>query len=199
MFTGIIQAIGSIAAQQDRGADRRVLIHTGTLDLSDVRVGDSICVNGVCLTATELSVDGFWCDVSGETLARTTLAELRAGSAVNLEKSLLPTTRMGGHLVSGHVDGVAHVAERGDDGRSVRFRIRVPANLAKYVAEKGSVCLDGVSLTVNSVHDGEFDVNIVPHTQQETTLGFLQVGQRVNVEVDLIARYVERLLSGNPS
>jgi riboflavin synthase len=176
-----------------------VLIHTGTLDLSDVRVGDSICVNGVCLTATELSVDGFWCDVSGETLARTTLAELRAGSAVNLEKSLLPTTRMGGHLVSGHVDGVAHVAERGDDGRSVRFRIRVPANLAKYVAEKGSVCLDGVSLTVNSVHDGEFDVNIVPHTQQETTLGFLQVGQRVNVEVDLIARYVERLLSGNPS
>jgi riboflavin synthase len=196
MFTGLVQSVGSIAAREPRGGDTRLRVRTGKLDLHGVRIGDSICVSGVCLTATELTGDGFWCDVSNETLACTTLGALEVGAAVNLEKSLLPTTHLGGHFVSGHVDGVAVVRSRRDDGRSVRFEIDVPRALAKYVAAKGSVCLDGVSLTVNTVTDASFDVNIVPHTQAETTLGGWTTGTRVNVEVDLLARYVERLLRG---
>jgi riboflavin synthase len=184
-----------LAAREAVGGDGRLHVQTGKLDLGDVKVGDSICVSGVCLTATALDGNGFWCDVSNETLGRTTLGALKQGDAVNLEKSLLPTTHLGGHFVSGHVDGVGQVVNRRDDGRSVRFEVEVPAELARYVAPKGSICLDGVSLTVNGVSGACFDVNIVPHTLSETTLSWWRPGTRVNIEVDLIARYVERLLA----
>ncbi len=196
MFTGIIQAVGTIAAIEPKGADTRVRIHTGKLPLEDVAIGDSIAVNGVCLTAIELPGDGFWADVSGETLSRTTFADIRQNSRVNLEKALTPTTHLGGHLVSGHVDGIGEVIERSDAGRSVKFRIKAPAELAKYIAEKGSICVDGISLTVNAVDGAVFDLNIVPHTLTETTMGDFQPGSRVNLEVDVIARYLERLLLG---
>jgi riboflavin synthase len=196
MFTGIIQAVGQVAALEPKGADMRVHVRTGKLDLADVRLGDSIAVNGVCLTAVALPDDGFWADVSGETLSRTAFSELRVGSRVNLEKALTPSSRLGGHLVSGHVDGVGVVKSRAEDGRSVRFRIQAPDELAKYIAEKGSVCIDGISLTVNLVNGAEFELNIVPHTLQETTMGEFQPGRRVNLEVDVIARYLERLLLG---
>ena len=173
MFTGIIQAVGKIAALEQKGGDARVRVDTGDLDLADVKLGDSIAVGGVCLTAVALSPTGFAADVSGETLARTTLGALRTGDAVNLEKALLPTTRLGGHLVSGHVDGVGKVHDRQQDARSVRFRIAAPRELAKYIAAKGSICVDGVSLTVNAVHGAEFEVNLVPHTLAATTLGEL--------------------------
>jgi riboflavin synthase len=197
MFTGIIQSVGKIAALEPRGADMRVRVQTGKLDLRDVVLGDSIAVNGVCLTAVELPGDGFWADVSGETLSRTGFAQLRVGSAVNLEKALTPTSRLGGHLVSGHVDGVGTVVSRNEDGRSVRFRIKAPDDLAKYIAEKGSITIDGISLTVNAVSGAEFELNIVPHTLQETTMGEFQAGRRINLEVDVIARYLERLLLGD--
>lgn len=196
MFTGIIQAIGNIADKEPKGSDMRLHITTGKLDLTDVQLGDSIAVNGVCLTAVELPGDGFWADVSGETLNRTGLGSLESSHPVNLEKALTPTTRLGGHLVSGHVDGVGTVTERVDDGRSVRFRIKVPDELAKYIAEKGSLCVDGISLTVNAVKGAEFDLNIVPHTLKETIMSTYKVGTCVNLEVDLIARYLERLLLG---
>lgn len=196
MFTGIIQAVGRIAALEPRGADMRLYVHTGKLDLTDVSLGDSIAVSGVCLTAVELPGDGFWADVSSETLLRTTLGAVVPGSRVNLEKALTPVSRLGGHLVSGHVDGVGVVRERRDDGRSERFRLEAPDELARYIAEKGSICIDGVSLTVNAVHGAQFDLNIVPHTLQETTLEAYSVTRRVNLEVDLIARYLERLLLG---
>ncbi len=196
MFTGIIQAVGKIAALESKGGDARVRVDTGDLDLADVKLGDSIAVGGVCLTAVALSPAGFAADVSGETLARTTLGALHTGDAVNLEKALLPTTRLGGHLVSGHVDGVGKVHDRQQDARSVRFRIAAPRELAKYIAAKGSICVDGVSLTVNAVHGAEFEVNLVPHTLAVTTLGELAPGRAVNLEVDLLARYLERLLQG---
>ncbi|MBK8507906.1 MAG: riboflavin synthase [Candidatus Competibacteraceae bacterium] len=196
MFTGIIAAVGAITALQPRGGDIRLRIATGTLDLGDVRLGDSIAVSGVCLTAVELPGDGFWADASRETLERTTLGDARPGSAVNLEKALTPTTRLGGHLVSGHVDGIGTVGEWRADGRSWRLRIQAPDPLARYIAEKGSICVDGVSLTVNRVDGAAFELNIVPHTLAETTLAHFQVGRRVNLEVDLIARYLERLLLG---
>lgn len=196
MFTGIIQAVGRIAALEPRGADMRLYVHTGKLDLTDVSLGDSIAVSGVCLTAVELPGDGFWADVSSETLLRTTLGAVVPGNRVNLEKALTPVSRLGGHLVSGHVDGVGVVRERRDDGRSVRFRLEAPDELARYIAEKGSICIDGVSLTVNAVHGAQFELNIVPHTLQETTLEAYSVTRRVNLEVDLIARYLERLLLG---
>ena len=194
MFTGIIQAVGTLAAVEAHGAERRLSIATGVLDLSDARIGDSIAVSGVCLTATILRADGFWCDVSGETLARTTLGELRVGSKLNLETALLPTTRLGGHLVSGHVDGAGTIVEQRTEGQSLRVSVEVPKELAKYIAVKGSVCVNGVSLTVNEVSGARFTVNLVPHTLQQTTLGENIVGSRVNIEVDLIARYLERLL-----
>jgi riboflavin synthase len=174
----------------------RLRIETGKLDLGDVQLGDSIAVNGVCLTAVDLPGDGFWADVSGETLQRTGIGKLDIGSKVNLEKALTPTTRLGGHLVSGHVDGVGKITQRYDDGRSVRFHIQAPDELAKYIAEKGSICVDGISLTVNAVSGAEFELNIVPHTIQETIMGTYQVGTEVNLEVDLIARYLERLILG---
>lgn len=196
MFTGIIQAVGSIRTLEKRAGDVRLTVHTGRLDLTDVALGDSIATNGVCLTAVELTGDGFKADVSRETLAMTTLQSLRPGSHVNLEKALTLNSRLGGHLVSGHVDGIGQVLERWDDARSVRFVLQAPVELAKYIAHKGSLCVDGISLTVNRVDGNRFELNIVPHTLQQTTMLAYQSGQRVNLEVDLIARYLERLLNG---
>lgn len=197
MFTGIIQAIGEITTLDARGGDIRLSVKTGKLDLTDVRLGDSIAVNGVCLTAVELPGDGFSADVSRETLSLTTLGELHPGSAVNLEKALTLATRLGGHLVSGHVDGLGKVIERQDDARSVRFSIEAPAELARYIAYKGSICVDGISLTVNAVDGARFELNIVPHTLEETIMASYGPGRRVNLEVDLVARYLERLLLGD--
>ncbi len=197
MFTGIIQAQGTIADMQPRSGDMRLQINTGKLDLGDVSLGDSIAVNGVCLTAVELTEKSFSADVSNETLLLTSLGELKSGSPVNLEKALTLSTRLGGHLVSGHVDGVGTVISRSDDGRSVRFVIEAPAILARYIAHKGSICVDGTSLTVNAVDGARFELNIVPHTLKETIMGGYQAGSVVNLEVDLIARYLERLVLGD--
>lgn len=196
MFTGIIQAVGRVIHIEPKSADCRLTIATGTLPMAEVQLGDSIAVSGVCLTVIARSTDSFSADVSRETLSRTTLAELREGARVNLELALLPTTRLGGHLVSGHVDGIGTVVERHRDGRSWRFRIEVPPELSRYIASKGSICVDGISLTVNEVDEQSFGVNIVPHTLTATTLGETEVGRRVNLEVDLLARYLERLLLG---
>lgn len=197
MFTGIIQSVGEVGAIEPKGNDIRLRILTNKLDLSDVQLGDSIAVNGVCLTAVELPGDGFWADVSGETLSVTTFKSLKVGTKTNLEKALTPQTRLGGHMVSGHVDGIGKVVERYDDGRSVRFHIQAPAEMAKYIAEKGSICVDGISLTVNAVKGAVFELNIVPHTLQETTMDQFKVGTEVNLEVDIIARYLERLILGD--
>lgn len=197
MFTGIIAAVGTITALQPRSGDVRLRITAGRLDLSDVQLGDSIAVSGVCLTAVELPGDGFWADASRETLECTILGGAAPGMKVNLEKALTPTTRLGGHLVSGHVDGIGTVTEWRPDGRSWRLRIQAPDALARYIAAKGSICVDGVSLTVNRVDGAAFELNIVPHTLAETTLADFKTGRRVNLEVDLIARYLERLLLGD--
>lgn len=197
MFTGIIEAIGSIRAMTPKGGDVRVHVATGKLDLADVKLGDSIAVNGICLTAVELPGDGFWADVSRETLIRTAFVDLRVGTRVNLEKALTPTSRLGGHLVSGHVDGVGEIVARADNARAIQFRVRAPAELAKYIAFKGSITVDGTSLTVNAVDGAEFELTIVPHTLQETIMADYQAGRRVNLEVDLLARYLERLLLGD--
>jgi len=196
MFTGIIQSVGKIAALDTRGGDASARISCGKLDMSEVNTGDSIAVSGVCLTVVEHSTAGFTADVSGETLSCTTLGRLRTGDAVNLEKALTLSTPLGGHLVSGHVDGVGVVVNRREAARSVQFRIRAPEALAKYIAGKGSVCVDGVSLTVNAIHGAEFEVNIVPHTLAETTLGTIKEDSEVNLEVDVVARYLERLMLG---
>lgn len=196
MFTGIIEAIGTIRALTPKGGDVRVQVATGKLDLSDVKLGDSIAVNGVCLTAVALPGDGFWADVSRETLARTAFAYLKPGSRVNLEKALTPTSRLGGHLVSGHVDGVGEIVAREDNARAVQFRVRAPRELARYIALKGSITVDGTSLTVNAVNGAEFELTIVPHTLAETIMADYRPGRRVNLEVDLLARYLERLLLG---
>ena len=196
MFTGIIQSVGKIAALDTRGGDASVRISCGKLDMSEVNTGDSIAVNGVCLTVVEHYAAGFTADISGETLSRTTLGRLHTGDSVNLEKALTLSTPLGGHLVSGHVDGVGVVVNRREAARSVQFRIKAPEALAKYIAEKGSVCVDGVSLTVNGIHGAEFEVNIVPHTLAETTLGTIKEDSEVNLEVDVVARYLERLMLG---
>lgn len=197
MFTGIVQAVGRIRSREARGEDMRMVIATGGLDLATVQIGDSIAVNGVCLTAVTLEAEAFAADVSGETLARSSLGNLKDGDPVNLELALTLATPLGGHLVSGHVDGLGEVLERRSEGRSERFRIRAPDRLARYIAEKGSICVDGVSLTVNTVDGSVFDVNIVPHTLTATTLGDFRPGHMVNLEVDLIARYLERLMLGD--
>lgn len=196
MFTGIVEAVGRIVTIEPQASGRRVRIHGGGLDLGDVRAGDSVAVNGVCLTVTELPGDGFWVDVSAETLAHTTFSTLVPGARVNLEKALAAGARLGGHLVSGHVDGVGTIVGCAPDGASQRLTIEAPAGLAKYIARKGSICVDGVSLTVNAVDGARFDLTLVPHTSAATTLAGCAVGQRVNLEVDLIARYLERLLEG---
>ncbi len=197
MFTGIIESIGKIAKMEKRGGDVRLHIATGKLDLSDVALGDSIAVNGVCLTAVVLPGDGFVADVSNETLSLTSLGQLSTGSLVNLEKALTMSTRLGGHLVSGHVDGLGEVIAKSEDARSIRFTVKAPDELAKYIAHKGSITVDGTSLTVNAVKGAEFELNIVPHTAQETIMSEYEVGRKVNLEVDLVARYLERLLLGD--
>jgi riboflavin synthase len=196
MFTGIILAIGKITAIERKSGDFKLTIDTGKLPLHDVQLGDSIAVNGVCLTAVALGSRQFSADVSNETWQRTTLSQASVGTAVNLELALTPATRMGGHIVSGHVDGIGKVIAKKADARSVRFTVQVPDPLAKYIAEKGSICINGISLTVNEVNGATFGVNIVPHTLQETTLNDAVVGSAVNLEVDLLARYMERLMQG---
>ena len=196
MFTGIILALGNIAAIERRAGDCRIKINTGKLSLDDVALGDSIAVNGVCLTAVEIGAHYFCADVSNETLNKTLINTLLVGAPVNLELALTPTTRMGGHMVSGHVDGVGQVVEKKADGRSFCFKIKAPDQLAKYIAQKGSICINGISLTVNEVSGATFSVNIVPHTLAETTLGTATAGTFVNLEVDMLARYMERLMQG---
>jgi riboflavin synthase len=194
MFTGIVEAIGRIDAAEIRDGDVRVVIEARRY-FKGVRIGDSIAVSGICLTAVAIGKDRFSADLSSETLATTTAKKWRVGTLVNLERSLTPATPMGGHLVSGHVDGVGKLVKIGADGSAWRMRFEVPRSLARYVARKGSVCVDGVSLTVNEVARNRFDLMIIPHTLRHTTLGALEAGAAVNLEVDLIARYLERLLA----
>ncbi|MCC4265084.1 riboflavin synthase [Oceanimonas baumannii] len=197
MFTGIVEATGTLAAIERKGASSVIRIHCPALDLSDVALGDSIATNGVCLTVTELGKDYYCADVSVETLNRTGFADYHSGQAVNLEKALLPTTRLGGHLVSGHVDGVGHITKKAKVGFAIELWIDAPAALSRYIAEKGSITVDGISLTVNAVQGAAFKLTLVPHTLNNTTLNDWQVGRSVNLEVDLIARYLERLLSAD--
>ncbi len=197
MFTGIIQAVGKVVQAERRDGDLRLTLDAGTLDMADVALGDSIACNGVCLTVVEQLERGFIADVSVETLDLTTVGLWQAGAGVNMEKSLTPSSRLGGHLVSGHVDGIGEVVERHPDARSERFTIRSPAQLARYIAHKGSITVDGTSLTVNKVSGSDFELNIVPHTLEHTIFSNYQPGTRVNLEVDVIARYLERLLLGD--
>jgi riboflavin synthase len=194
MFTGIVQGVGAVRAVVPRGGDVTLVFDTGEVSLAGVEPGGSIAVNGVCLTATQFDGSSFQADVSRETLTLTTMGECVVGSPVNVEKALLAGQALGGHYVTGHVDGVGRLVTRHDDARSVRMEFQVPAELARYVARKGSICIDGVSLTVNGANGDRFDVNLVPHTLEVTTLGRLQPGSRVNLEVDIIARYVERMM-----
>lgn len=196
MFTGIIQAVGRVAALEPVAGDLRITIETAELDLGDVRLGDSIAVDGVCLTAIALGANRFSADVSVETLNCTTLNAIAVGARVNLEKALRLADRLGGHLVSGHVDGVGEIVSVMPDARSLRWEFVVPAPLSRYIAAKGSVAINGVSLTVNEVDAHRFGVNLIPHTMQHTTFGDLAPGSRVNIEVDLMARYAERLFEG---
>lgn len=196
MFTGIVESLGSILAVHSKGEDFCLQVQTGELDMSDVRLGDSIAVNGVCLTVIRINGKSFKADVSAETIRHTSLGKLKAGDQVNLEKALTPTSRLGGHLVSGHVDGLGKVIKSYNDGRAIRFVIEAPEELAKYIAAKGSICVDGISLTVNDVELNHFYLNIVPHTAERTTASQWKAGVQVNLEVDVIARYLERLLTG---
>ena len=197
MFTGIIQAVGTIQSLQEKGGDVALSVSTGKLAMDRVQLGDSIAVNGVCLTVVSLSENSFVADVSRETLSLTSLGDLKSNSHVNLEMALTLQDHLGGHLVSGHVDGLGRVEARRNDGRSEWFEISVPKDLAKYVAAKGSITIDGVSLTVNRVDGCRFEINIIPHTLQETIIGGYQAGTAVNLEVDVVARYLERLLLGD--
>ncbi len=199
MFTGIIQAIGSIGQLQPQGGDVRLSVNSAGLAIGDSELGDSIAVNGVCLTAIEYTDNGFVADISRETLAKTSLGSLKQGSPVNLEKALTLSTPLGGHLVSGHVDGLGTLLSQHNDGRSVRYEFSTPTELQHYIAEKGSITIDGVSLTVNEVVDNRFGVNIVPHTREQTIFQYYQINTQVNLEVDIIARYLERLLTGQTS
>lgn len=194
MFTGIVQSMGSVRAITARGGDVELLIAAPQLDFSSVALGDSISVNGCCLTVTRIAGDAFAADASVETLNVTTLGQWREGQRVNLEKALCAGQPLGGHYVSGHVDGMARVLGIAGDARSVRMHFEAPASLAKYIARKGSVCIDGVSLTINDVDGAAFGVNLIPHTLAVTTLGDCRPGAQVNLEVDIIARYLERLV-----
>lgn len=194
MFTGIIEAVGKIAAKQMRSGDMQLTIDAQGLDFSDIKLGDSIATNGVCLTVTALNGKQFVADVSNETLRYSTLKNIAIGDAVNLEKAMLATGRFGGHIVSGHVDGVASVKHIEQDARSVRIELLVEDSLQHYLAHKGSITVDGVSLTVNALTNSGCILNIVPHTAQETIIAQYKAGQQVNIEVDVVARYLERLL-----
>lgn len=195
MFTGIILDIGVIAELDPAGSDMRMQIKTDRLPLQKLSSGDSVAVNGVCLTVVSLPGDGFCADVSAETLRCTTLGSLRVGSRVNLETALTSATALGGHLVSGHVDGIGQIREFAPEGRSVKYEIGVPSELSRYIAHKGSITVDGVSLTVNEVGTDFFTVNIIPHTLEQTVFGDYRTGTPVNIEVDIIARYLERLIA----
>lgn len=199
MFTGIVQALGHLRQRQARGGDYRMVFDAGTLDLGDVALGDSIAVSGVCLTVVVLSPPTFAVDVSRETLERSILGDLGVGSAVNLEKALRLSDRLGGHLVAGHVDGVGTVREVQPSGRSIVFRIAAPVELRRYIAAKGSICVDGISLTVNALEGETFSLNLIPHTLEQTTAREWRGGQRVNLEVDLLARYLEQLMVRTPA
>ncbi len=194
MFTGIVVAMGTIAGRADKGGDVELSIDAPALDLTRAALGDSISVQGVCLTVTRKEGGRFFADVSRETLSKTTLGALATGARVNLEPSLRVGDQLGGHLVSGHVDAVGELIEVTADARSWRMKFGLPATLLRFVAQKGSICIDGVSLTVNEVAGGSFDVNIIPHTYRETTLGGLAAGDAVNVEIDQVARYLDRLV-----
>ncbi|MFB2777810.1 riboflavin synthase [Shewanella mangrovisoli] len=194
MFTGIIEAVGTLRKLERKGDDIRLTVASGKLDLSDVRLGDSIATNGVCLTVVQQLADGYVADVSAETVSLTGFANYKVGTKVNLEKAVTPTTRLGGHMVSGHVDGIATVDQRLARGQAIEFWLAAPTELARYIAHKGSITIDGVSLTVNEVDGHRFRLTIVPHTAGETTLVDLKAGDKVNIEVDLIARYLERLM-----
>lgn len=197
MFTGIIEAVGRVQQITPRSGDVRLTIATGKLSLADVKLGDSIATNGICLTVVELTGQGFAADVSNETLGRTCLKTWQVGTRVNLEKALMATSRLGGHIVSGHVDGLGEIISFKPDARSLQYQVRAPDSLAKYISEKGSITVDGISLTVNAIDGATFSLNIVPHTVQETNVGEWQTGSLVNLEVDLLARYLERLIMGD--
>ncbi|MEZ8823448.1 riboflavin synthase [Vibrio amylolyticus] len=194
MFTGIVETVGTLAAITPKGEDISVTVNVGTLDMSDVQLGDSIATNGVCLTVVAFNANSYTADLSVETLNKTGFTDYQVGDRVNLEKAMLPTTRFGGHIVSGHVDGVGEIVERHQVGRAIEFWVAMPAELSKYVAEKGSITVDGISLTVNDLRKNAFKLTIVPHTGEETTINDFQVGRKVNLEVDVLARYMERLL-----
>jgi len=199
MFTGIIEAMGNIKAINITGQGARLVISTSSLDMSDVKLGDSIATNGICLTVVAFDSDSFSADVSNETLTRTGFANYQTGQTVNLEKAMLPTTRFGGHMVSGHVDAVVAISAIEHNGNSIEYWLEMPSDLAPYIAEKGSITIDGTSLTVNSLTDDKFRLTIVPHTTAQTIIANYQVGTKVNLEVDLIARYIERLLTRKES
>ncbi|HET8818642.1 MAG TPA: riboflavin synthase [Xanthomonadaceae bacterium] len=194
MFTGLVQGVGALAARGSRGGDARLRIDAGTLPFTDIALGESIAVNGVCLTVVDFDASGFEADASNETLSLTSLGALPVGRALNLERALRAGDRLGGHLVSGHVDGVGSVVSITGDARSQRWRFRAPRTLMRYIASKGSICVDGTSLTVNGVDAGGFDVALVPHTVAHTAFATTGPGDPVNLEVDQVARYVERLL-----
>ena len=194
MFTGIIEGVGRLAAREPRGGDVRFSFATGSLPFEHVQLGESIAVNGVCLTVVAFDAGSFQADASTETLGLTTLGDLAEGAALNLERAMRPSDRLGGHLVSGHVDGIGRVLSVHDDARAQRWRFAAPAPLLKYVAKKGSICVDGVSLTVNAVDGEGFEVALIPHTVAHTRFAETAVGDAVNLEIDLVARYVERLL-----
>ncbi|QBY05194.1 riboflavin synthase [Thalassotalea sp. HSM 43] len=194
MFTGIIEAIGSIASISVNSQGARIKVNVGKLDMSDVKLGDSIATNGICLTVVDYDKQSYSADVSMETLKRTGFAHYQAGDKVNLEKAMLPTTRFGGHIVSGHVDGVATIQSIQQVGNATEYWLELPHSLKQYAAEKGSITVDGTSLTINSVADNQFRLTIVPHTIEETIISSYQVGSQVNLEVDVVARYLERLL-----
>lgn len=195
MFTGIIEAVGTIKAININAQGARLVIATNNLNMSDVKLGDSIATNGICLTVVDYDQHSYSVDVSNETLNRTGFANYDVGMAVNLEKAMLGSTRFGGHMVSGHVDGVSEILSITNNGNSIEYWLSMPSDIAHYIAEKGSVTIDGTSLTVNALSDGKFRLTIVPHTVKETVFSHYQVGTKVNLEVDLIARYLERLLT----
>ncbi|EPF81616.1 riboflavin synthase [Acinetobacter rudis] len=196
MFTGIIESLGRVEQIQNMGGDLRLQIQT-ELDLSDVHLGDSIATNGICLTVTDWGKNWYAADVSKESLTRSTIAHWQTGLVVNVEKAMLPTTRFGGHIVSGHVDAVGEITQLKQDARSIYFEVTAPAEIAKYLAEKGSVTIDGISLTINYLHGCVMSLNVIPHTAERTNISTWKVGTRVNIEVDVLARYIERLMLGD--
>ncbi|MDP5254176.1 MULTISPECIES: riboflavin synthase [unclassified Vibrio] len=196
MFTGIVEAVGTLSAMTPKGGDISVTVESHGLDMSDVKLGDSIATNGICLTVVAMTPNSYSADLSLETLDKSAFSEYQIGDKLNLEKAMLPTTRFGGHIVSGHVDGVGEIVERQSVGRAIEFWVACPHSISKYIAEKGSITVDGISLTVNALRDDAFKLTIVPHTGGQTTIDDFHVGKKVNLEVDVLARYMERLLQG---